>query len=129
VINSLGVFLQEQLRVLGWSRATLAMRSGLDEWTLEGILDSPVLPEWPQPDEMLGLSRALCVSAREITLRTAEGCGLSVMGGIDHNEALMLATNDELMREVRRRLALGARTGSYLTSTGHQVGADTAQSA
>ena len=44
------------------------------------------------------------------------------MGGIDHNEALMLATNDELMREVRRRLALGARTGSYLTSTGQQVG-------
>jgi hypothetical protein len=129
VINSLGVFLQEQLRVLGWTRATLALRSGLDEWTLEGILDSPVLPEWPQPDDMIGLSRALCVSVREITLRAAEGCGLKVMGGIDHNEVLMLATNDELMREVRRRLALGARTGSYLTSTGNQVGADTAQSA
>ena len=127
VINSLGIFLQEQLRVLGWSRATLASRSGLDEWTLEGILDSPVLPEWPQPDDMIGLSRALCVSVREITLRAAEGCGLKVMGGIDHNEVLMLATNDELMREVRRRLALGARTGSYLTSTGHQ--AETAQSA
>jgi hypothetical protein len=129
VINSLGIFLQEQLRVLGWSRATLAMRSGLDEWTLEGILDSPVLPEWPQPDDMIGLSRALCVSVREITLRAAEGCGLKVMGGIDHNEVLMLATNDELMREVRRRLALGARTGQYLTSAGQQVDLDTAQSA
>ncbi|SDP47452.1 hypothetical protein SAMN04489867_2585 [Pedococcus dokdonensis] len=128
MINSLGAFLQEQLRVLGWSRATLATRSGLDEWTLEGILESPVLPEWPQPDDILGLSRALCVSAREITLRAAEGCGLSVIGGIEHNEALMLATNDELMREVRRRLALGARTGAYLTSTG-QVVADSAQSA
>jgi hypothetical protein len=129
VINSLGIFLQEQLRVLGWSRATLAMRSGLDEWTLEGILASPVLPEWPQPDDMIGLSRALCVSVREITLRAAEGCGLKVMGGIDHNEVLMLATNDELMREVRRRLALGARTGQYLTSAGQQVDLDTAQSA
>ena len=129
MINSLGIFLQEQLRVLGWSRATLAMRSGLDEWTLEGILDSPVLPEWPQPDDMIGLSRALCVSVREITLRAAEGCGLKVMGGIDHNEVLMLATNDELMREVRRRLALGARTGQYLTSAGQQVDLDTAQSA
>ena len=129
MINSLGTFLQEQLRVLGWSRATLATRTGLDEWTLEGILDSPVLPEWPQPDDMLALSRALCVSVREIALRSAEGSGLSVMGGIDHNEALMLATNDELMREVRRRLALGARTGQYLTSAGQQVNADTAQSA
>jgi lambda repressor-like predicted transcriptional regulator len=129
VITRLGTFLQEQLRVLGWSRATLATRTGLDEWTLEGILDSPVLPEWPQPDEMLALSRALCVSVREITLRAAEGCGLSVLGGIDHNEAVMLATNDELMREVRRRLALGARTGQYLTSAGQQLGLDTAQSA
>ena len=129
MINSLGTFLQEQLRVLGWSRATLAARSGVDEWTIEGILESPILPEWPQPDDMVGLSRALCVSVREITLRAAEGCGLSVMGGIDHNEAVMLATNEELMREVRRRLALGARTGQYLSSAGQQVIADTAQSA
>jgi hypothetical protein len=125
VTNSLGTFLQEQLRVLGWSRATLATRTGLDEWTLEGILDSPVLPEWPQPDEMLALSRALCVSTREIVLRTAEGSGLSVLGGIEHTEAVLLATNDELMREVRRRLALGARTGQYLTSAPQHRGVDT----
>ena len=128
--NSLGSFLQEQLRVLGWSRATLATRTGLDEWTLEGILDSAVLPEWPQPDEMLALSRALCVSVREIALRSAEGCGLSVLGGFAHNDALLLATNDELMREVRRRLALGARTGVYLTGSPQHQDADTgAQSA
>ena len=128
--NSLGSFLQEQLRVLGWSRATLATRTGLDEWTLEGILDSPVLPEWPQPDEMLALSRALCVSVREIVLRSAEGAGLSVIGGIEHPEAVLLATNDELMREVRRRLALGARTGQYITSAPLHRGVDTgAQSA
>ena len=123
--NSLGTFLQEQLRVLGWSRATLASRTGLDEWTLEGILDSPVLPEWPQPDEMLALSRALCLSTREIVLRTAEGSGLSVLGGIEHTEAVLLATNDELMREVRRRLALGARTGQYITSAPQHRGVDT----
>ena len=128
--NSLGSFLQEQLRVLGWNRATLAMRSGLDEWTLEGILDSPVLPEWPQPDEMLALSRALCLSVREIVLRSAEGCGMSVLGGIEHPEAVLLATNDELMSEVRRRLALGARTGQYITSAPQHRGVDTgAQSA
>ncbi len=123
--NSLGSFLQEQLRVLGWSRAQLATRTGLDEWTLEGILDSPVLPEWPQPDEMLALSRALCVSVREIALRSAEGSGLKVLGGFAHNDAVLLATNDELMREVRRRLALGARTGLYLTGAPQQEGADT----
>ena len=128
--NSLGSFLQEQLCVLGWDRPTLAMRSGLDEWTLEGILDSPVLPEWPQPDEMLALSRALCLSVREIVLRSAEGCGLSVVGGFDHPEAVLLATNDELMREVRRRLSLGARTGQYPTDAPQHWGVDTgAQSA
>lgn len=122
--NSLGSFLQEQLRVLGWSRAQLAARTGLDEWTIEGILESPVLPEWPQPDEMLALSRALCVSVREIALLSAEGCGLKVLGGFAHNDALLLASNDELMREVRRRLALGARTGLYLTGAS-QEGVDT----
>jgi hypothetical protein len=125
VTNSLGSFLQEQLRVLGWSRAQLATRTGLDEWTIEGILDSPVLPEWPQPDDMLALSRALCVSVREIALRAAEGCGLNVLGGIAHNDAVLLATNEELMREVRRRLALGARTGLYLTGASQQQGVDT----
>jgi hypothetical protein len=125
VTNSLGSFLQEQLRVLGWSRAQLATRTGLDEWTIEGILDSPVLAEWPQPDEMLALSRALCVSVREIALRSAEGCGLNVLGGIAHNDAVLLATNEELMREVRRRLALGARTGLYLTGASQQQGVDT----
>jgi hypothetical protein len=128
VTNSLGSFLQEQLRVLGWSRATLATRTGIDEWTLEGILDSAVLPEWPQPDDMLALSRALCVSVREITLRSAEGCGLSVLGGIDHTEAVLLASNDELMREVRRRLALGARSGQYLSSPPQFRGVDTGAS-
>lgn len=123
--NSLGTFLQAQLRVLGWNRATLATRTGLDEWTLEGILDSAVLPEWPQPDEMLALSRALCISVREIVLRSAEGSGLAVMGGIDHPEAVLLATNDELMREVRRRLALGAQTGQYITSAPQHWGVDT----
>jgi lambda repressor-like predicted transcriptional regulator len=125
VTNSLGSFLQEQLRVLGWSRAQLATRTGLDEWTIEGILDSPVLPEWPQPDDMLALSRALGVSVREIALRAAEGCGLNVLGGIAHNDAVLLATNEELMREVRRRLALGARTGLYLTGASQQQGVDT----
>jgi lambda repressor-like predicted transcriptional regulator len=130
VTNSLGTFLQAQLSVLGWSRATLAARTGLDELTLEGILDSRVLPEWPQPDEMLALSRALCVSVREIALRSAEGSGLSVMSGFDQSDAVMLATNDELMREVRRRLALGARTGQYLSSSPALWAADTtAQSA
>ena len=99
--NSLGTFLQEQLRVLGWSRAMVAV-------TIDGVA-----------------CRALCLSTREIVLRTAEGSGLSVLGGIEHTEAVLLATNDELMREVRRRLALGARTGQYLTSAPQHRGVDT----
>lgn len=116
MINSLGRFVQEQMDLLGWSRAALAAHSGLDAWTLEAVLELPVLPEWPDPDAMLSLSRVFNVPVREIVLHAAEGSGLSVMGPLSPTETMLLATNDELMREVRRRLALGARTGQYLTS-------------
>ncbi len=112
--NSLGVFVQDQMSLLGWSRASLSERTGLDRWTLEAILESPTLADWPDSDAVLALSRAFAVPVREVVLRAAEGCGLHVMEPLSPTETMLLASNDELLREVRRRLALGARTGGYL---------------
>ena len=127
--NSLGVFVHEQMRLLGWSRAALVERTGLDEWTLEAILDAPILPEWPEPHAVLALARAFSLPVREVVLQAAQGCGLNVVGPLNPTETLMLASSEELMREVRRRLALGARTGQYLASPTGALGDLDAQSA
>lgn len=114
-MNSLGVFVQEQMDLLGWSRALLCERTGIDEWTVATILDSHVLAGSPDTDDTLALARAFSMPVREVVLRAAEGCGLSVMAPLSPTETLLLASNDELMAELRRRLSLGARTGGYLS--------------
>jgi hypothetical protein len=121
VINSLGSYVQDQLVLLGWSRLALVERSGIDDWQLEGILESPVLAEWPAPDVLLSLAKAFNVSVREVVMRAAHGCGIHVEEGLSPTETLHLISNEELMREVRRRLALGAATGGYLSKHGQRL--------
>ena len=116
MINSLGVFVQDQMDLLGWDRAVLVERTGMDEWMLATILDSHVLAGSPDTDDILALAQAFSMPVREIVLRAAEGCGLHVMAPLNPTETLLLASNDELMGELRRRLALGARTGGYLAA-------------
>lgn len=116
MINSLGVFVQEQMDLNGWDRASLVERTGMDQWMLATILDSHVLAGSPDTDDILALARAFSMPVREVVLRAAEGCGLQVMAPLSPTETLLLASNDELMGELRRRLALGARTGGYLAA-------------
>ena len=115
-MNSLGVFVQEQMDLLGWSRSVLSERTGIDEWTVATILDSHTLAGALDTDDTRALASALSMPVREIVLRAAEGCGLDVMAPLSPTETLLLASNDELMGELRRRLTLGARTGGYLTA-------------
>lgn len=116
MINSFGAFVQEQMDLLGWSRAVLSERTGIDQWMIATILDSHVLAGSPDTDDIRVLSCAFSMPVREVVLRAAEGCGLQVMAPMNPTETLLLATNDELMGELRRRLALGARTGGYLAA-------------
>jgi hypothetical protein len=129
VINSLGTFVQEQMTMLGWDRETLAERSGLDRWTVEGILDLPHLASWPEPDEMQALADALAMPVREVVLRAAQASGLDVYGPLNPTETLQLASNEDLTAEVRRRLALGAVTGGYLAGPGRRADAHRTPSA
>ena len=122
--NSLGTFVREQMCLLGWSRETLLERTALDEWTVEAILDAPVLPEWPEPHALRALARALNLPVREVVLQAAQGSGLDVLAPLSPTETLLLASNEDLMKEVRRRLALGARTGQYIASPSEALNAD-----
>jgi hypothetical protein len=124
VINSLGSYVQDQLGLLGWSREALIERSGVDRWELEGVLESPVLMEWPTPEVMLGLARAFNVSVRDLVLRAAQGCGLHVEVSDEPMDSLHLLGNDVLVAEMRRRLALGAATGGYLSKPDSYFDAD-----
>jgi hypothetical protein len=124
VTNSLGSFVQEQMRLLGWTRDALVERSGVDRWEIEAILESPTLPEWPSPSVMLSLARTFNVSVREVALVSAEGVGLHVAATSDPVGAMSHLSNEELMREVRRRLSLGASTGGYLTNPSSFVDSD-----
>lgn len=123
--NSLGSYVHEQMGLLGWSREVLVERSGLDRFELEVLFESPVLMSWPTPETMLGLARALNVSVREIVMHAAHGCGLHVEVEADPETAMHRVANEDLMREVRRRLVLGAATGGYLATPGSYYGADT----
>jgi hypothetical protein len=115
-VNALGSYLQDQMDLLGWSRATLVARSRVDPLELDAVLDASVLAEWPQPETLMGLARVFRVPVREVVMYAAEGCGLGVLSTMPAVHTLSLTSNEDLMREVRRRLALGAATGGYLTS-------------
>lgn len=128
-MNALGSYLRDQMDLLGWSRATLVARSGLDAYELEAVLDSPMLAEWPQPETLMGLARVFSVPVREVVMHAAEGCGLGVRSTVPPVHTLSLTSNEDLMREVRRRLALGAATGGYLASPAQYVQDRGAQSA
>jgi hypothetical protein len=115
-VNALGSYLQDQMDLLGWSRATLVARSRVDPLELDAVLDASVLAEWPKPETLMGLARVFRVPVREVVMYAAEGCGLGVLSTMPAVHTLSLTSNEDLMREVRRRLALGAATGGYLTS-------------
>ena len=123
-VNSLGGFVQEQMALLGWSRAALVERSGLADWEVDALTDDGVLGDWPAPHVVLALSQAFHVPVRDVVLHAARGCGLHVELDRSTVTAVSMASNEELLREVRRRLALGAATGSYLAAANHRSGAD-----
>jgi transcriptional regulator with XRE-family HTH domain len=98
-----------------WTLADLTRGTGLDESDLMPILSKDWLADWPTSQVIDALARALHVPARELVLRAAEACGLSV--DLEASPAgLADASNEQLMRELRRRLALGASAGNYLST-------------
>lgn len=122
--NSLGSYMQEQMGMFGWSRDALAARAGLERCDLEEILESQVLLRWPEPEALLGLARAFNVPVVDLVLHAARACGLHIDADQRATDGVHSLGNEELMREVRRRLALGAATGGYLAKPDFWDGAE-----
>lgn len=114
-MNRLGAYVRAEMADRGWTLADLTRGTGLDESDLMPILSKDWLADWPTSQVIDALARALHVPARELVLRAAEACGLSV--DLEASPAgLADASNEQLMRELRRRLALGASAGNYLST-------------
>jgi hypothetical protein len=121
-----------------WDFRELLAETGLEENDVLSAFRSAPLAEWPKPQVITALARALGVPVRDLVLRTAEASGLAVeeqspreaetvpapkvLDAVAVCPALADVNNEDLMRELRRRLALGASTGGFLTTgTNHQL--------
>ena len=115
-MNRLGAYVQAEMDWRGWTLAELTKAAGLAESDLMPILTRDWLADWPSSQVVDAVARALHVPARELVLRAADACGLSV-DEEGPGATLADSSNEELMRELRRRLALGASAGNYLTTS------------
>jgi transcriptional regulator with XRE-family HTH domain len=114
-MNRLGAYVRAEMADREWALSDLTRGTGLDESDLMPILSKDWLADWPSSQVIDALARALHVPARELVLRAAEACGLSV--DLEASaDGLADASNEQLMRELRRRLALGASAGNYLAT-------------
>ena len=114
-MNSLGAYVREEMAWRDWDFAELQTRTGLDEEELLALFVGERLADWPSARVLHALGNALGMSTRELVLLSAQATGLAVepeTGGSDLSEV----SNEVLMRELRRRLALGASTGGYLST-------------
>ena len=130
-MNSLGTYIRDEMERRQWALGDLTRWASLDEADLLPLFDPDPLPDLPSSRVIHELADALGVSVQAMVLRCAEACGLPLeresvgataegrqgRAGVDDvATALSSVSNEELMRELRRRLALGASTGSYLAS-------------
>lgn len=112
-MNALAGYLYNNLRRLGWGVDDLAAASGLSRSTILELLDPAeeltALPDFGTVDALVS---ALDVDRTEVVLRAAEACGLSTSPVATPQPTLKTATNSQLVSELRRRLANGARSGA-----------------
>jgi hypothetical protein len=122
-MNSLGAYVRDEMTWRDWDFAELRARTGLDEEELLSLFVGERLADWPSARVVHALVHALQVSPRALVLLSAQAAGLAVaLEAAAEADAEADATalseipNEVLMRELRRRLALGATTGGYLST-------------
>jgi hypothetical protein len=112
-MNALAGYLYGQLRSLGWGVDDLATRSGLSRSAVLSLLDpAEELSTLPDCTTVKAVAAALGVDRTELVLAAAAACGLATTRQQRPEPTLSTATNAQLVRELRRRLASGARSGS-----------------
>lgn len=107
-MNSLGQYVQRQMDGRGWSATDLMQHAGLSRAELDVILGLE-LDAMPSAETLLRLADAVGEPYRGVVLRAAQACGLSVGNcDSDRSPTLREASDDELLRELRRRVLRGA---------------------
>jgi hypothetical protein len=121
-MNALAGYLYGQLRAHGWGVDELASRSGLSRATILSLLD-PAEERSMLPDciTVEAVAEALGVDRIDVVLAAAEACGLATARASRPEPTLRTATNAQLIRELRRRLATGAAAGSVPRQRAQQV--------
>lgn len=126
-MNCLGAFVREEMAWRDWDLAELMAQTSLSEDELLELFDGEQLADWPSLRVVRALGKAFRVSAQDVVLLAAQACGLAVERETPSAD-LSAVGNEELMRELRRRLALGASTGNYMTTKrGHLTAVPKAQ--
>jgi len=107
--NELAVLIEDQMAVKGWSVIDLVRETGLDAGAVADLLGPDLLLAMPDGDVVRRLATGLGVPLQQVVLAAAEACGLatSLHGDRERERALRAASDEDLMRELRRRLVAG----------------------
>lgn len=116
-MNSLSQYVWTQMHQQGLRPAELAARAGVSVEAVSDLLAGETLKDMPPVELLSGVADALGARVDDVVLKAAKACGLAVQVKAAASAALSAVPNEELLREVRRRLALGASAGGYLASS------------
>lgn len=105
--NELAVLIADRLAVKDWQVGDLVRESGLDAASIADLLGPNELPGMPSKETVERLALALGVPAQYVVMAAVRGCGLATSAVGDRPGALRAASDDELLRELRRRLVAG----------------------
>jgi transcriptional regulator with XRE-family HTH domain len=109
--NELAVLIENRLAKKGWSVTDLVRETGLTAGTVAELLGPRELPGMPDGDTVERLATALGIPPRRVVLRAVEACGMATSWAGDREHGLRTASDEELMRELRRRLLAGRSSG------------------
>jgi hypothetical protein len=115
IMNCLGALVREEMAWRDWDLAELAARTSLSEDELLRLFDGERLADWPSSRVVHALGQAFRIPTQDLVLLAAQACGLAVEREAPRAD-LATVGNEDLMRELRRRLVLGASTGNYMTT-------------
>lgn len=103
----MAILIEDRLAVLGLTVSTLIRETGLEPGVVAGLLGPDRLTAMPDSETVAALAEGLQVPALRVVLAAVAGCGLATTPVGDRDRALLEASDGDLIRELRRRLAAG----------------------
>lgn len=105
--NELGTVIENRLRDKGWSLSRFTLESGVSADLVAALIGPEQLASMPDEQTLVRLSEVLDLPFRQLVIAAAVACGIPRNQEGEPTFALRLATNEELLKELRRRLVRG----------------------